>query len=63
MKYFRDNLFSMGNSVYRNKTDYRMEPNPCQRYGQDDETDELQFPMYQNSQQGQKQNEHNQKVF
>lgn len=46
MKYFRDNLFSMGNSVY--KTDYRMEPNPCQRYGQDDETDELQFPMYQN---------------
>lgn len=31
MKYLEDNLFSMVNSVY--KTDYRMEPNLCQRYG------------------------------
>lgn len=36
MKYMKDNLFSMVNSVY--KTDYKMEPNLCQRYRRDRES-------------------------
>lgn len=44
MKCFRDNLFSIGNSVY--KTDCGMEPSPCQRQGRIMKADELQFPMH-----------------
>lgn len=61
-KCFRDNLFSMGNSVNKNwlQDGAKSLPKDTNRIM---EADEQQFPMHQNPQLGQEQNEHNQKAF